>query len=419
MKVAIVGTGISGMTCAHFLARNHDVTVFEAGSYVGGHTATKDVEVKGVPYAIDTGFIVFNQKTYPNFVRLLNKIGVRWQDSDMSFSVADDQSGLEYNATNMNGLFAQRRNLARPSFWRLCREMVRFLDAARELAQGEPTDETLSDFLRRHGFSKAFERLHILPMVSAIWSGRPDDILGFPAVYMARFFENHGFLELEDRPQWLAIEGGSRSYVAPLCRPFEEKIRLNAPVRGVRRGPEGVELRSSEGAAERFDQVVFATHADTTLRLLEDASEDERDVLGRFEYQENEVLLHTDESVMPRTRRAWASWNYRVGGARSDRATVTYWMNRLQALDSETQFFVSLNQGGGIREDRILGRYTYDHPIYTPGAVHGQGMYGRIGGVRGTHFCGAYWGNGFHEDGVNSALRVLRDFGLDPEEVLP
>lgn len=418
MKIAVIGTGISGMTCAHFLAEAHDVTVFEAGSYAGGHTATKDVEVDGTTHRIDTGFIVFNEKTYPNFVRLLKRLGVAWQESDMSFSVADEDSGLEYNATNLDGLFAQRRNLLRPSFWRLCREMLRFLDAARELAQGPPTEITLSEFLRRESFSEAFERLHIFPMVSAIWSGRPEDILGFPARYMARFFENHGFLEVHDRPQWLVIEGGSRNYVAPLCKPFAEQLHLETPVQGVRRGSSGVDLRFRDGSTRRFDSVVFATHADTTLRILEDPGADESEVLGRFAYQPNEVLLHTDPAVMPETRRAWASWNYRVGGPSTDRATVTYWMNRLQGLRTPTQFFVSLNQGSSIDESRVLGRFTYDHPIYTPAAVEAQGAYERVGGRKGTHFCGAYWGNGFHEDGVNSALRVLESFGMDPGELL-
>ncbi len=405
MKIAVVGTGISGLVAARKLHAQHDLTVFESGAYIGGHTNTINVlEDEGV-VPVDTGFIVFNQKTYPNFCRLLIELGVAHQPSSMSFSVRCDATDLEYNGTSFNGLFAQRSNLLSPKFWRMAREISRFYREAPEVLKREDST-TLGEFLSAGGYSSTFVDQHLVPMSAAIWSARAEVIMRFPLRFLVQFFQNHGFLQLKDRPQWLVIRGGSRSYVDPLVEPFRDRIQLNTPVVSVRRQQGGVMLRTAAGSEQRFDRVVLACHADQALKMIEDASGVEREILSAFPYQRNEATLHTDESVMPRRKRAWASWNYHVLPTGSDLPVVTYWMNELQSLQSKTQYFVTLNRAQEICPDKVQKQIIYHHPVYSEDAVAAQQRHGEIDGAHGLHFCGAYWGYGFHEDGVSSGLKV-------------
>lgn len=409
MKIAVVGCGISGLVAARELWREHELTLFEAAGHPGGHTTTVDVEWEGRRAAIDTGFIVFNERTYPGFTALLRELGVPWQDSSMSFSVRCERTGLEYNGTSLDGLFAQRTNLLRPCFWRMLRDILRFYREARELlTEGADDDVSLLDWLEARRYSRAFVEQHIVPMAAAVWSARPDAMRSFPARFLVRFFENHGFLEVDRRPQWLVVRGGSREYVRPLVAPFRDRIRLDARVRSLRRVGGDVELCLESGERERFERVVLACHSDQALALLADANERERELLSAFAYQANETALHTDASVMPRRRRAWASWNWNLSAAQAELATVTYWMNELQGLPGPQNFFVTLNQTGRVDPARVLWTRTWHHPIYTPAAVRAQARHEEIDGERGVHFAGAYWGYGFHEDGLQSGLCVAR-----------
>ncbi|MDF0732389.1 FAD-dependent oxidoreductase [Pseudomonas entomophila] len=415
MDIAIIGSGISGLTCAHLLARRHAVTVFEAADWVGGHTHTVDVDWQGQRYAVDTGFIVFNDWTYPNFIRLLDQLGVASRPTEMSFSVHDPASGLEYNGHNLDSLFAQRRNLLSPGFWGMLRDILRFnrqAPADLERQRIEATT-TLGDYLRAEGYGQRFIEHYIVPMGSAIWSMSRADMLGFPLQFFVRFFANHGLLSVSHRPQWRVIEGGSRSYLAPLCRPFAERIRTRCPVSRVERDDGGVTLTSPAGR-ERFDRVVFACHSDQALALLDAPSLAEREVLGAIGYASNEVVLHTDTRLLPRRPKAWASWNYRLGGAADAAAALTYDMNILQGLQAPVTFCVSLNQGSAVDPAKVLARFDYAHPQYSLAAVAAQARQGELQGQRHSYFCGAYWANGFHEDGVVSALRVAELFGERP-----
>jgi predicted NAD/FAD-binding protein len=408
VKLAVVGTGISGMVAARRLAADHDVTVFEAAPYLGGHTNTVDVEEDGRGLAVDTGFIVFNEKTYPAFCALLSELGVAWKPSDMSFSVRNEKSGLEYNGTSLDGLLAQRTNALRPSFWRMIRDILRFYREAPAVLEDEDDRTTLGEFLERGRYSRAFVEDHLVPMGSAVWSAKPESMRTFPLRFLVRFFHNHGFLQVDDRPQWLVIRGGSRSYVEPLMRPLEGRIHLSTPVVRVRRTSRGVTLRTKAGDEAHFDRVVLATHSDQSLAMLgEDATPLERELLEAFGYQRNEAVLHTDSSLMPRKRRAWASWNYHVSDPPSELSTVTYWMNLLQGLDARRDYFVTLNRTAAVDPAKRLRTITYHHPIFTTAAVAAQRRHGEIDGAHGVHFCGAYWRWGFHEDGVQSALAVV------------
>ena len=411
MKIAVVGTGISGMVAARHLAEEHDVTVFEAAPYLGGHTNTLDVDEDGRTLAVDTGFIVFNEKTYPAFCALMRELGVAWKPSDMSFSVKNEASGREYNGTSLNGMLAQRTNALRPSFWRMVRDILRFYREAPAVLDADDDTTTLGEFLERGRYSRAFIEDHLSPMGAAVWSARPEGMRAFPLRFLVQFFHNHGFLQVEDRPQWLVIDGGSRSYVEPLMRPLAGRVRLNTPVVRVRRverqAGTGVELRTKDGEEAVFDRVVLATHSDQSLRMLADATPLERELLGAFGYERNDAVLHTDAALMPRRRRAWASWNYHVTDPPSERSTVTYWMNKLQGLDARREYFVTLNRSDSVDPSKVLRRIAYQHPIFTTQAVAAQKRHAEIDGVHGVHFCGAYWRWGFHEDGVQSALAVL------------
>ncbi|MFI8579594.1 NAD(P)/FAD-dependent oxidoreductase [Ectopseudomonas khazarica] len=412
MKIAIVGSGIAGLTCAYLLNRKHDIQVFEAGDWIGGHTHTVDVQVEGRRYAIDTGFIVFNDWTYPNFIRLLGQVGVAFKPTEMSFSVSDPSNGVEYNGHDLNSLFAQRSNLWSPAFWGMLRDILRFnRQSLDDLASDRiDADTTLGQYLQRNGYGRRFIEHYIVPMGSAIWSMSLADMLGFPLQFFVRFCKNHGLLSVSDRPTWQVIEGGSRSYVAPLTASFAERIRLNCPVSRVVRDDNGVTLHSAAGE-ERFDKVVFACHSDQALALLDQASTAERDILGALPYASNDVVLHTDTRLLPERPLAWASWNYRLGGPSDQPAAVTYNMNILQGIDSATTFCVSLNQSAAIDPGKILARFRYAHPQYSLAGTAAQARWQELQGAQHSYFCGAYWANGFHEDGVVSALRVARAFG--------
>ncbi|EOZ5530421.1 NAD(P)/FAD-dependent oxidoreductase [Vibrio metschnikovii] len=410
MKIAIIGSGISGLTCGHYLHQQHDVTIFEANDYIGGHTATVDVELNGQSYAIDTGFIVYNDRTYPNFIKMMNEIGVRGVATQMSFSVRNDANGLEYNGHTITTLFAQKRNWFKPSFYRFIREILRFNQLAKAAAaDAEHSVQTLGEFLHHHQFSDYFCENYILPMGAAIWSSSLADMRAFPLTFFLRFFLNHGLLDITHRPQWYVIEGGSRAYIEPLTQGFRNKIRLNAPVEWLRRSGQGIELQV-HGKIEHFDEVIFACHSDQALALLSDANHLERELLGAMGYQANEVILHTDTSLLPKRKAAWASWNYRLAGD-VDQETrlpaLTYNMNILQHIDSSETFCVTLNSSESINPNKVLRKFTYHHPVFNRAAIAAQQRKAEVSGVNHTWFCGAYWHNGFHEDGVKSALDVV------------
>ncbi len=416
MKIAIIGSGIAGNVIAHHLYRQHEITVFESNQHIGGHTHTHSIDWDGESHEIDTGFIVFNNWTYPNFIELLCKLGVETRPSTMSFSVRNETTGLEYNGTSLNGLFAQRRNIFRPSFYRIIKEIVRFnRDAPKLLAS--TLELSLGDYLVAEKYGQEFIRNYLIPMAAAIWSARPLQILAVPARFFVRFFHNHGMLSVDDRPEWRVIAGGSMRYVEALVRPFRDRIRLNTPVESVQRACSSVLIKARGCDTERYDQVFFACHSDQALKLLADGTPLEHEILSAIRYQENEVVLHTDASVLPRNRRAWAAWNYHVVGdgekGRPDaeaRATLTYNMNILQNLESRNTFCVTLNGQHTIAAERILLQFTYSHPIYTAAAVAAQSRQHEINGGNRSFFCGAYWGYGFHEDGVVSALKALEHF---------
>jgi predicted NAD/FAD-binding protein len=418
MRVAVIGSGISGMVAASRLHRDHEVTVFEAADYIGGHTHTRDVFWQGRHYAVDTGFIVFNDWTYPRFMVLLNQLGVGFQDSNMSFSLRCERSGLEYNGATLNTLFAQRSNALRPSFLRMLADILRFNKQSRDLLAGDDDSLTLGDFLDDHGYSQAFRTKYILPMGKAIWSASERGMLSFPARFFVDFFDRHGFLNVDRRPVWKAVTGGSREYMRKLAAPFRHRIRTSTAVLGIRRDAAGVTL-STGLSEERFDQVFIACHADQALRLLSDATPAERELLGAFPYQRNQAVLHVDERLLPRKKLARAAWNYHLLDDRLPRngqpgarelATLTYDMNVLQSLDAPVRFLVTLNRGVDIDPDKIIETHTYHHPLYTPAGVAAQKRRAEVSGVNHTFYCGAYWRYGFHEDGVVSAEWALAEF---------
>lgn len=409
MKVAIIGSGISGLGCAHRLAAlRHNVAVFEASDRIGGHTATYDVKLGARRYAIDTGFIVYNDHTYPNFIELLESLGVATRATAMGFSVSDDATGLEYAGKNLNTLFAQRRNLVSPKFLSMVRDILRFnKESVADLDAGLlGSGESLGSYLERRRYSEAFCKDYLLAMTSAIWSADFSDARDFPVEFFIRFFRNHGLLQVANRPQWRVIEGGSREYIPPLTLGFEDRIFLNHPVQRVERTPgRGVQLHFKNGLRRQFDQVVIATHSDQALAMLADPSANEQAILGAIPYRDNDVVLHTDDRVLPRNRKTWSSWNYRMRPG-NDRAVVTYNMNILQGIQAPETFCVTLNDTDSINPARILGRFNYAHPQFTVAGVEAQGRWEEINGVNNTWFCGAYWRNGFHEDGLVSGLRV-------------
>ncbi|MHC4845234.1 MAG: NAD(P)/FAD-dependent oxidoreductase [Planctomycetota bacterium] len=412
MRIAVVGTGISGLLAARLLCAEHEVVVFEAADRLGGHTHTRTVERDGKRWDVDSGFIVFNHRTYPNLTRLFELLGVETRESSMTFSVRNRRSGLEWCGTNLDTLFAQRRNLLSPGFLGMVRDVFRFNKQGPELVPTLDADITLGEVLERGGYGRRFIEDYIVPMGAAIWSAEPRRMPEFPALTFLRFFDNHGMLSVGDRPTWRTVVGGSHAYIDPLVEPFRDQVRLSSPVTWVKRVDGGVELAAGGGRVERFDEVVLALHSDQALRLLADPSWDEREILRALPYQRNEAVLHTDESVLPRSRKARAAWNYVVPEHARDTVSVTYDMNTLQGLESRERFLVTLNPCEAIDPDKVIERMTYHHPIFDTGGIAAQARRDEIDGRRRTHYCGAYWRYGFHEDGVLSALHVARRFGV-------
>ena len=411
MKIAIIGTGISGNVAAYHLNKEHDITVYEANDYLGGHTHTHNIELEGKSYSVDTGFIVFNYKTYPNFTGLLEELGVKEQLSKMSFGVKCEKTGLEYMGSTINSLFAQRRNIFRPSFWRMILDILRFNRQATDLLEDASNDISLGEYLKREKFSQTFINYYLVPMAAAVWSADLNLMYQFPARYLIQFFHNHGLLSVTNRPDWYVIKGGSKTYVTALTESFKDKIKLSTPVTGVKREKEAVIVSSAQGE-ESYDAVFFACHSDQALRLLEQPTASEQQVLGAIKYQENEVLLHTDASILPKRKTAWAAWNYHLLEGDQGQVPVTYNMNILQGLDSEQTFCVTLNNSDAIDQTKVLKRLQYHHPIYTQESVAAQARQSEINTDR-LYFCGAYWRYGFHEDGVVSALNALEKFKRD------
>jgi predicted NAD/FAD-binding protein len=409
LKVAIIGTGIAGNVAAYKLRREHEITVYEAASYIGGHTNTIDVVDEGRNVPVDTGFIVFNDRTYPNFIQLLDEIGQASRTSLMSFSVSSADGRLEYNGSGLNALFAQRRNVFRPSFMRMIRDILRFNRDATMSIRHEEKLQTVGEYLLRYGYSDEFMNDYLVPMAAAIWSAEPVAIREMPIEFLVRFFDNHGLLQLKDRPIWRVIDGGSRAYVDKLVSGHRDRIRLDCPVLSVRRRHDGVEIRSDDYGVEQYDAVFIACHSDQALRILEDPTQVEQEVLAAIRYQDNEAVLHTDVSVLPRRRRAWAAWNYHVPRSLHRQVAVTYNMNLLQGLDTKTQYCVTLNNDRQIDPARIIRRVQYQHPVYSREAVAAHARQHELNNNR-TFYCGAYWRNGFHEDGVVSALNAVAHF---------
>lgn len=409
-QIAIIGSGIAGLTAAHYLSSQYRVHLFEANDYIGGHTHTVDVTVDGSPLAVDTGFIVFNDRTYPNFLRLIHDLGVSFQETEMSFSVRNDAIGLEYNGHTLNTLFAQRKNLFSPSFWRMLADIASF-NRQVKTAAGSTVWQTLGQYLDSHRFGPLFRDNYLFPMVAAIWSTGLDDIRDFPLAFFIRFFDNHGLLNLVDRPQWYTITGGSRSYIPPITARYRDRVHLSSPVRKIVRESDGIRVMTDKDEGV-FDHVVAACHADQALAMLDSPTGKETRILNALPFIDNDVVLHTDARILPKNRRAWASWNYTIPGRDTSRSTLTYNMTILQRLSVPTPCLVTLNQDLDIR--RVLQRFSYAHPAYTPSTIEAQQQWKEISGPGGLHFCGAYWLNGFHEDGVKSALRVCKALGVTP-----
>ncbi len=420
-NIAIIGTGISGLTTAYLLCQKHNITVFEKNDYIGGHTATKDITYNGETHAIDTGFIVCNNKTYPNFLKLLNILNIDLKPTEMSFSVFNKQSNLEYNGHTLNTLFAQRRNFFNIKFWKLLKEITHFNKTCKTLYAEDSIskDKTLGSFLEEHQLSDYFKQNYILPMGAAIWSTSLIEMMAFPLHFFIRFFYNHGLLNITDRPQWYVIPGGSREYITPLIKPFSKNIQLNTSIKKVIRHDQHVEIILEDETTQIFDDVIFACHSDQALTLLDNPTQSEKEILGGIPYSENEVVLHTDTQLLPKRKLAWASWNYLLDNVSSNEqltnpSCVTYNMNILQGIrNTNTTFCVTLNQTHNIDPSKILATFTYHHPVFNQTSLNAQLRRDEICGKNNTHFVGAYWRNGFHEDGVVSALKVAKYFNVE------
>lgn len=416
MRIAVIGSGIAGLASAWLLSQQqaseqHEVVLFEANDYLGGHTHTHDIGSQGRHYRVDTGFIVHNPEHYPLLTALFAELGIESQPTTMSFSVRNEASGLEYNATDLDSLFCQRRNLVSPRFWGMLRDLLRFYREAPALLALPGEGPTLGDYLVQGGYGTMFRDEHLVPMASALWSSPSARILGFPARYLVQFMANHQMLQVQDRPQWRVVRGGSNTYVRAMSERWRVQTRLNTPVRMLLRDSDGVTVFTNDGA-ERFDQIVLACHSDQALRLLSDASDSERSILGAMTYQANDTVLHTDASLLPRRRKAWAAWNAAIPRNAADVCTVSYCMNLLQGIDAPEPFVVTLNRTDAIDPAKILRRMQYHHPVYSHASVAAQARKAEIQGQRHTWFAGAYWGWGFHEDGMRSAVDVARALGV-------
>jgi predicted NAD/FAD-binding protein len=411
MRIAIIGTGISGLVAAYLLADDHEIVVYEANDYVGGHTNTVEVSADGKTYPVDTGFIVFNERTYPNFLTLIRKLDVAYEPTEMSFSVKCERTGLEYRPNMVSSLFSQPGSLFRPALYRLIWEIFRFRRESEHFLEAGDESLTLGSYLESNRYSRMFVDKFLIPMGAAIWSADPQAFRDFPIKSFASFFKNHGILYPWNQPQWFFIKGGSKRYVDKLTRSFSDRIRLNSRVQSVRRFPDQVQVKAIGLGVETYDSVIIAAHSDQALAMLEDPAEKEKEVLGSIPYQENITLLHGDTSILPTRRKSWASWNAFIPKEELGRASLTYNMNILQQIDSPQDFCVSLNLESAIEKDQIIQRIQYHHPTYTVQGFSAQRRWREINGVNNTYYCGAYWGYGFHEDGVNSALRVAKEFG--------
>lgn len=411
MKIAIIGGGISGLTAAHLLCGEHEITLFEANDYLGGHTNTLDLRHEGQQYAVDTGFIVFNERTYPNFIKLLARLGVASQPSVMSFAVDCQASGLQYSATNLNTLFAQRKNLFSLPFWRMLLEIVRFNRASADLYGSSDMSLTLGEYLIVNGYSQLFIDKFLLPMGAAVWSADPAQFMKFPTAAFVQFFTNHGMLNIFDQPTWRVVKGGSRQYVGPLAQPFRDQVRLSAVVEKVQRFTDRVSVKQRNLETENFDHLIMACHSDQALAMLADPSDAERELLGAIPYQKNDTLLHTDSRMLPGIPKARASWNCHLPCKQQEGVALTYWMNLLQSIQAPVDFCVTLNSPKAIAPEKVIQRLVYHHPVYSAAAFETQKRRDEISGVNRTSYCGAYWGWGFHEDGVKSALAACQQFG--------
>lgn len=413
LRIAVVGSGISGMAAAWLLSSRHEVTVYEKHDRPGGHTNTVVVEDGQHPVAVDTGFIVYNERTYPNLVKLFDHLGVETRTTDMSFGASLDGGRFEYSGGSLSGLIAQRRNLVRPRLWRMARDILRFYrEAPVDLTDAGSQEMTLGEYLERRGYSQPFVRDHLLPMGAAIWSTPADRMLDYPLAAFVRFCDNHGLLQLNDRPEWRTVVGGSYEYVRRLIEPYRDRILLNTAVTAVRRYPDHVFVEDRQGNARRFDHVVIAAHADQALSMLADPDAAEKRLLGRFGYQRNLAILHTDTTLMPRSRRAWASWNFLSNGRGSEQqVSVSYWMNQLQGLVTTKPLIVTLNPLTPPGHGHVLRSFMYEHPGFDLDAIRVQRMLWNIQGNRRTWFCGAHFGHGFHEDGLQAGLAVAEQLG--------
>ncbi|MCM8526139.1 MAG: FAD-dependent oxidoreductase [Lentisphaeraceae bacterium] len=407
-KIAIIGSGISGITCGYHLHKDFDITVFEAGSYIGGHTNTIEVKSPEGPLNIDTGFIVFNDWTYPNFIKMLTESGVESQASDMSFSVKCDETGLEYNGTDTNSLFAQRTNLFKPKFWFMLSDILKFNKNGLEWIENAPEDDdtTLGEFLDRGNYSYMFKKYYGFPITAAIWSAGEEDVRKFPLRFFMNFFKNHGMLSVNERPQWRVIKNGSKSYIPAFTKGWEDKIQLKTPVKMIKRDKKNVFIYSSEGL-HKFDGVIFACHSDQALNILSDSTDSENEILKAIPYQANEAVLHTDHTILPKKKLAWAAWNYHILPGKSTTAALTYNMNILQSLDTSEIYNVTLNYTKAIDPAKIIRKINYMHPRFSLEGVKAQKRHEEISGVNNTFYCGAYWRYGFHEDGVVSGLKAV------------
>ena len=409
MKIGIVGSGISGLTAGNQLSPNHDVTVFESEPVIGGHTATKDIEIQGREFAVDTGFIVYNDWTYPNFIQLMEKLGIESQTTEMGFSVSAIDGTLEYCGSSLNAMFSDRKNLINPAFLGMVRDIMRFnKKSLKDLADNRiVAGQTLRDYLQAGNFSKLFVNGYIIPMACAIWSSSSSAVEDFEALFFIRFFKNHGLLNINDRPQWRVLKNGSRSYLPAITQSFKNKIHTATPIRRITRSESGVKV-STDSAEHHFDHIVIACHSDQALSILGDADVAEREILSAIPFSDNTVTMHTDASVLPRRKRAWASWNYLIRNNNKGKPILTYNMNMLQGLAAPETICVTVNGDRHIDPDKILGRYSYAHPQFSVASIKAQKNWSTINGNRNTWFCGAYWGNGFHEDGVTSGIQVTK-----------
>ena len=415
MRVAIIGSGISGISAAEYLSEHCEVTVFEKNDKIGGHADTQTIDVDGLQVDVDTGFIVFNPENYPRFTKLLTKYDVPYKDSDMSFAVSNRFSGLEYNATSIGKLFCQRKNIFNLKFYRMISDIKRFYKEAKSLLSEPDNDISLGDYLNQNHYSEYFIDEHIVPMASALWSGKAELILKFPARYLVAFMRNHNMMQISNRPIWKTISGGSRVYLEAIERSSNFKVKLNASIQSVARNDTNLVIKTHDAEDEVFDKVIFACHSDQALKLIETATADEKEILGAIKYQHNDVCLHWDTNLLPRQKKAWASWNVIRSEASKENCTVSYYMNLLQTLDTETPVIVSLNMNDLVDKEKVWKYLEYEHPVYTQQTIEAQKKRHLLQGQLSSYFCGAYWGWGFHEDGARSGLeaaqKLLQDIG--------